>query len=104
MNKDLQRTEHNAPTPGNQKTIGIDLGDRWSRYCILGGDGQIVEEDRIPTSTDALERAFKKMSATRVVVETGTHSGIKIPVSVKYIIIIIGIHFRHSITKTGSTE
>src|SRR5438445_11126015 len=61
MNKDLQRTEHNAPTPVNQKTIGIDLGDRWSRYCILGGDGQIVEEDRIPTSTGALERAFKKM-------------------------------------------
>ena len=74
MNKDLQRTEQNAPTPGNQKTIGIDLGDRWSRYCILGGDGQIVEEDRIPTSTGALERAFKKMSATRVVVEAGTHS------------------------------
>ena len=74
MNKDLQRTEHNAPTPGNQKTIGIDLGDRWSRYCILGGDGQIVEEDRIPTSTGALERAFKKMPATRVVVEAGTHS------------------------------
>ena len=46
INKDLQRTEHNAPTPVNQKTIGIDLGDRWSRYCILGGDGQIVEEDR----------------------------------------------------------
>ena len=63
MNKDLQRTEQNAPTPGNQKTIGIDLGDRWSRYCILGGDGQIVEEDRIPTSTGALERAFKKMTA-----------------------------------------
>ena len=72
MNKNLQRTEHNAPTPGNQKTIGIDLGDRWSRYCILGGDGQIVEEDRIPTSTGALERAFKK--TTRVVVEAGTHS------------------------------
>jgi hypothetical protein len=37
----------------------------------LGDDGQIVEEDRIPTSTGALERAFKKMSATRVVVEAG---------------------------------
>lgn len=45
MNKDLQRTEQNAPTPGYRKTIGIDLGDRWSRYCILSGDGQIVEED-----------------------------------------------------------
>jgi len=32
-------------------TVGVDLGDRWSNYCVLDEQGQILEEDRIfPTS------------------------------------------------------
>ena len=30
-----------------KSTIGIDLGDRWSRYCMLDGAGAIIEEDRL---------------------------------------------------------
>ena len=42
-----------APSVGQQpveSTIGIDLGDRWSRYCVLDGAGAIIEEDRVRTT------------------------------------------------------
>ena len=74
MKKDLQRTEQNAPTQGASKTIGIDLGDRWSRYCVLDRDGEIVEEDRLRTSAAEVEQRFNKMPATRIAIEAGTHS------------------------------
>ena len=38
MKKDLQRKEQSA-LRASFKTIGIDLGDRWSRYGIVDEDG-----------------------------------------------------------------
>jgi transposase len=52
----------------------MDLGDRWSRYCVLDRDGEIVKEDRVRTSADALQQRFGQMPATRIVLEAGTHS------------------------------
>jgi len=28
-------------------TAGVDLGDRWSRYCLLDEQGRILEPDTI---------------------------------------------------------
>jgi transposase len=55
-------------------TIGLDLGDRWSRYCILDRNGAVVEEDRVRTSAAALEQRFRQKAAVRMVLEAGTHS------------------------------
>jgi hypothetical protein len=74
MKKDLQRTEQSTATQSGEQTIGIDLGDRWSRYCILSSDGEVVEEDRIRTSAGEFEPRFKKLPTTRIVVEAGTFS------------------------------
>lgn len=74
MTKDLQRVEPSTLTQDIQKTIGIDLGDRWSRYCVLDQKGEVVEEGRVATSTGELEKRFRKVPATRIVVEAGTHS------------------------------
>lgn len=30
-----------------EMTIGIDLGDRYSRFCVLDESGEIVEEGRV---------------------------------------------------------
>jgi hypothetical protein len=57
-----------------QATIGMDLGDRWSRYCVVGRNGEIVEEDRVRTTMERLDQRFGKMQATRIIVEAGTHS------------------------------
>jgi hypothetical protein len=54
--------------------IGLDLGDKWSRYCVLDTTGVIVEEDRVRSIAEALQERFEHRDATRIVIETGTHS------------------------------
>lgn len=39
--------------------MGLDLGDRFSHYCGLNQDGEVVEEGRIPTREAALRRQFE---------------------------------------------
>ncbi len=55
-------------------TIGLDLGDRTSRYCILDEAGEVVSEDQLPTSKTGFRSLFEKMPASRVALEVGTHS------------------------------
>jgi transposase len=31
-------------------TIGMDLGDKASRYCVLSKDGEILHEGEVPTT------------------------------------------------------
>jgi transposase len=58
----------------NQSTIGLDLGDRWSRYCVIDDKGSVVKEDRVRTSPEALEATFRVILPSRIVIEAGTHS------------------------------
>jgi transposase len=55
-------------------TIGVDLGDRFSHYCILNGAGEIIREHRLPTTPKGIEEVFSKIPPSRVALETGTHS------------------------------
>jgi len=53
---------------------GLDLGDRYSQFCILDPDGEVVEEGRIATTQQALRRKFEGAEPMLVVSEVGTHS------------------------------
>jgi transposase len=55
-------------------TIGLDLGDRSSWYCMLDEAGRVVQEQRENTTAKALQEAFGKMPHCRIALETGTHS------------------------------
>jgi transposase len=55
-------------------TIGVDLGDRTSRYCVLDGEGKVLLERSIATSKKGLAQAFASMGASRIAIEVGTHS------------------------------
>ena len=55
-------------------TIGLDLGDRSSHYCLLDERGRILEESKTATSPKAMEAAFGAMPRSRIALETGTHS------------------------------
>ena len=55
-------------------TVGIDLGDQSSRYCILDEAGEVVSENQLPTTQAGLDSLFAKMTKSRVAVEVGTHS------------------------------
>ncbi len=55
-----------------QLTIGLDLGDRSSFYCVLNESGEVILEERVTTSPEAMRKIFEKMPRSRM--ETGTHS------------------------------
>jgi transposase len=55
-------------------TIGLDLGDRNSWYCVLDEAGQIQLEQRVRTSAKALQEVFGRMPRSRIALEIGTHS------------------------------
>jgi transposase len=55
-------------------TIGVDLGDRWSFYCVLDEAGKIILEQKAPTTPDAMKQTFGKIPRSLVALETGTHS------------------------------
>lgn len=57
-----------------QWTIGLDLGDRHSRYCALDQEGTIVWEGSVTTRQNALRELFGALACCRVVIEVGTHS------------------------------
>ena len=59
---------------GQKLTIGLDLGDRWSFYCVLDEAGKILLEQKVATTPEAMKQTFGKMARSRIALETGTHS------------------------------
>jgi len=55
-------------------TIGVDLGDRSSSYCVLNESGEIVLEHKLATTPEAMKQVFGSMPRCRMAMETGTHS------------------------------
>src|SRR6266699_985507 len=54
-------------------TIGVDLGDRWSFYCVLDEAGRILLEQKVAMTPEALKQAFAKIPRSLIALETGTH-------------------------------
>jgi len=63
-----------ATTTLTTLTIGIDLGDRFSHFCVLDSNGEVVEEGRLRTTQDAFRQRFVGITAARIALEAGTHS------------------------------
>jgi transposase len=55
-------------------TIGMDLGDKTSRCCVLNGDGEVIQEQSVATTKKAMLRVFGARPRCRVAIEVGTHS------------------------------
>ncbi len=55
-------------------TVGVDLGDQWSHYCILGLEGETLAEGQLRTTQQHIAEFFQALNAARVVFEVGTHS------------------------------
>ena len=58
----------------NRLTVGVDLGDQWSNYCIVGLEGETLAEGQLRTTPEGVGEFFQSLNAARVVVEVGTHS------------------------------
>jgi len=57
-----------------KKTVGLDLGDRWSHWCELDSEGGVLERGRVQTEAKALQKLFEGRSSARIAMENGTHS------------------------------
>ena len=57
-----------------QRTIGLDVGDRFTQVCVLDGTGEIVEEGRVRSTREAFEARFGGLARSRVVLEVGAQS------------------------------
>ena len=55
-------------------TIGIDLGDKISRYCMLSNEGGILREGQVTTTKAGMVEAFGPLGRARIAIEVGTHS------------------------------
>jgi len=56
------------------EVAGLDLGDKYSQLCVLGMDGEIVEENRLRTTEEGIRRRFAHVPRMRIALEAGTHS------------------------------
>src|SRR6202047_296145 len=54
--------------------IGLDVGDRWSFYCVMDEAGQIILEQTLPTTPEAMKQTFGKIPRCLMALEAGTHS------------------------------
>src|SRR2546421_4990179 len=59
---------------GQRLTIGLDLGDRSSWYCILDEQGELLVEQKVATTPKAMKEVFGAMPRSRIALETGMHS------------------------------
>ena len=67
--------QQGIPGPNRDRlTVGVDLGDQWSNFCILGLDGEKLTEGELRTTQQDFAEFFQSMAAARVVMEVGTHS------------------------------
>src|SRR6202051_3702369 len=59
---------------GKKLTIGLDLGDRSSWYCVLDEAGEVLLEQKLATTPKAMRGVFGSMPRCRIALETGMHS------------------------------
>jgi len=79
MNKDSssQRSRKQVTKAYRQQgslTFGMDLGDKHSCYCVLDGQGEVIQEGGVGTSKKAMAKVFGSMGRCRIAMEVGTHS------------------------------
>lgn len=55
-------------------TVGLDVGDRQSHFCVLDAWGEVIAEGRCRTQREALLEAVAPWPGCRVVMEAGGHS------------------------------
>jgi transposase len=55
-------------------TVGLDLGDKKSRYCVLDGNGNVAETGSVETTKAKMVEKFGRMRGCRIAMEVGTHS------------------------------
>ena len=54
--------------------MGMDLGDKTSRYCLLTDQGEVVKEAAVGTTKKGLAQLLAPLKRCRIAIEVGGHS------------------------------
>jgi predicted NBD/HSP70 family sugar kinase len=57
------RVNGNMIFKGHKLTLGLDLGDQWSCYCVLDEAGEILLEQKVATTPEAMKQTFERNTA-----------------------------------------
>src|SRR5437763_1347106 len=68
------RVNGNMIFKGHKLMIGVDLGDRWSNYCVLDEAGEVLLEQKVATTPEGMKQTFERIPRSLIALETGTHS------------------------------
>ena len=55
-------------------TIGMDLGDKTSRFCAIDDSGNVASNGGVATTRKAISEKFAGLQRCRIAIEVGTHS------------------------------
>ena len=69
-----QSSKRSSESSTDPITIGMDLGDKTSRYCVLNSQGEVSDERSVATIKKGMAGAFAGMQRCRIAMEVGTHS------------------------------
>jgi len=69
MSKDIKKADG-----ASRRYVGIDLGDKKSRVCIVNEQGDVVAQEWVATTPEALVKRFQGQPAMQIAMEVGTHS------------------------------
>ena len=74
--KQRSRMQHEAAAGGSkpERVVGLNLGDRYSHYCMLTDMGELMEEGKIQSTAAAMQKQFGNKPRVRIALEAGTHS------------------------------
>lgn len=59
------------PAVGPTWTVGMDLGDRTSHFCVLDEDGEVVERGKIQTTREGFRKRFEERTGMRIALRSG---------------------------------
>lgn len=59
--------------PKLTQTLGIDIGDRCSNFCLISAGGSVLDEGRVSTAKEALSMLFDRIDSVRIVIEACGH-------------------------------
>ena len=62
----MKRSSAQRINPCGALTVGLDLGDRSSRYCVLDEHGEVMQERTMATNKKSLDQVFGSMPRCRV--------------------------------------
>lgn len=70
----IVRNSEAKTMPASGATVGLDVGDRHTWFCILDESGDTVAEGRVRTTVQVLSEHFTRWPRSRMVLEAGTGS------------------------------